>query len=91
MKVFQSAWYQMKHKIKYKFNRIKYYILLLDWARKNQDNVLNYKFLLNLKNTCHDNFLEAERKEDTHNKEKAKIQEELLERILNNIHWKFYE
>jgi hypothetical protein len=73
------------HKIKYKINRIKYYFKLIEWAIKYHDQIKNYKFLIELKDRCHNNYLEAERINNETKKNKAKIQEELLDNILNYV------
>ena len=75
----------MLHKLKYKLNRIKFYFKLLVWAKQHSERVKDYKFLYNLKDTCHKNYLEAERKQLTDRMEKSKVQEELINKILNNI------
>jgi len=75
----------MKHKILYKLNRIRYYLKLLIWARKHSKRVSSYKFLLELKIQSHENMLKAEREQKTYDKNKAIIQEELLNKILNEI------
>jgi len=75
----------MLHKIKYRINRIKYYFILLKWSREHAERVSNYKFLFELKDQCHDIFLQSERKRLPEKATKAKIQEELLNKIINKI------
>jgi len=75
----------MKHKLLYKLNRVRYYLKLLIWARKHSERVSNYKFLLELKIQSHENMLKAEREQKPDDKKRAIIQEELLNKILNEI------
>ena len=73
------------HFILYKLNRIKYYFKILAWAKTHSKQVGDYRFLLELRDKCHENYLEAERNKNDEKKLKAKIQEELLNKILNYI------
>jgi len=75
----------MFHFIKYKANRIRYYFKLLIWARDNYEKVKDYQFLIELKEACHNNYLEAERTKRDDKMLKASIQEELITKILSHI------
>ena len=73
------------HTLRYKLNRVRYYFKILVWAKTHSENVKDYKFLLGLRDKCHENYLEAERKKSDEKMLKAKIQEELLTKILNHV------
>lgn len=73
----------MQHKFWYKINRIKYYFKIFIWAKTHSEQVGDYKFLLNLRDTCHNKYLEAQRMKNTEKTTKLKIQEDLINKILN--------
>ena len=73
----------MFHSFWYRVNRVKYYFKILIWAKTHSEQVGDYKFLLNLKDSCHNKYLEAERTKNDEKMNKLKIQEELITKILN--------
>jgi len=73
------------HTLKHRMNRFRYYFKVLIWARQHTKRVSDYRFLLELKNQCHEKFLQAERVNNQTDMVKAEAQEKLLDKILNEI------
>ena len=71
-----------KHRVKLIVAKIKWFFVLLDWARKHAVEVDNYKFLLELRKIAHNNKLEAERLEHQDKVSKLEIQVNLIDKIL---------
>jgi hypothetical protein len=64
-------------------NRIRFYFKLLIWARRFSKRVKDYTIIRELRTKAHENYLEAERKENKDDLSKARIQRELLDKILS--------
>jgi len=73
------------HKIKAFFNKIGYYLKLLNWARSHSKQVKNYEFLVKLRKVANDELLKMERESRPDKVSKLETQVKLIDKILNYV------
>ena len=77
---------KMLHRLKIKFLRVRWYFDLLNYARAHGKEVDNYKFLVDIRKSAYDSFLEKQRiNPDDPDVKKLDIQIKLIDKILGYV------